>query len=510
MTTRRSLLRWAGVAGLAVAAPTAALGGYVWATAGRGNVGRVRFERRLLIPPLARPRREPTGALGFDLRLQTGSTELLPGRHSRTWGVNGGHLGPTLRLPRGEVVSPVVRNDLPEPTTLHWHGMELPAVADGGPHQMIPPGGTWRPSWRVDQPAATLWYHPHPHGATRDHVYRGVAGLILVDDDQPTGLPQEYGVDDVPLVLQDKNIAEDGTLEFDGIDFGGVNIVGLLGSEILVNGTWGPVLPVSTELVRLRVLNGSNARVYDLAFHDHRAFHLVAADAGLLPAPVEVDHVLLSPGERVELVLRVRPGERPLLRSRPPDLGTHALYDRLAGGDDEFEIVQLVAADRLRPSPALPDRLPAAAPISADPGNERRFGLGDFTINGATMDPDRIDFSVPLGVTERWRIHNVQGVPHNFHIHNAAFEVTDVDGRPPPPGLAGRKDTVYVPPGSVVGLAVSFGQHPDPRGPYMFHCHLLAHEDAGMMGQFVVIGPGTEDQVRAPGTAASPHTGGHR
>ncbi len=508
--SRRAVLRGLGLAGLATVVPAGGLAAYVWTTTSRTNVGRVRFERPLAVPPLLEGVRGPAGEVGLDLRLQAGVAELLPGRATPTWGANGPHLGPTIRVRRGDVVAARVRNDLPEATSLHWHGMKLPAVADGGPHSMIAPGAEWTPSWRVEQHAATLWYHPHPHGVTKEHVYRGVAGLLLVEDGAAAGLlPETYGVDDVPVVLQDVNIADDGALDTTGIGYGGIDIVGLLGSDILVNGTWGPVLRVVTERVRLRVLNASNSRVYDLALADGRPFHLVGTDSGLLPAPVETDHLLLSPGERAELLVGMRPGERLVLLSRPPDLQGSVIYDRLtdhlSGGDDRFELLRLDAAERLRPSPPVPSALPAADPVPPG-GRERILELGDFTINGELFAMDRVDMVVPLGGPELWRIRNGQGVPHNLHIHDAAFSVVAVDGAAPPPTLGGLKDTVFVAPGSEVAVAVAFGQYPDPHVPYMFHCHLLAHEDAGMMGQFVVVEPGTEDQVdvRSAGHAG-PH-----
>jgi FtsP/CotA-like multicopper oxidase with cupredoxin domain len=508
--SRRTALRGLGLGALAVVVPAVGVSAYAWTSTSRSNAGRVVFGRPLAVPPLLEGVRLPTGEVGLDLRLQAGTAELLPGRRTPTWGVNGPHLGPTVRVRRGDVLAPRVRNDLPEATSLHWHGMKLPAVADGGPHTMIEPGAVWTPTWRVEQPAATLWYHPHPHGTTKDHVYRGVAGLLLVEDGEAAGLlPGTYGVDDVPVVLQDVNIAEDGALDTTGIAYGGIDVVGLLGSDVLVNGTWGPVLRVSTELVRLRVLNSSNSRIYDLVLDDERPFHLVGADSGLLPAPVELEHLLLSPGERAELLVRVRPGERLLLRSRPPDLQGKVVYDRLtdhlAGGDDSFELLVLEAAERLAPSPPIPTALPAADQVL--PGGRRRLlELGDFTINGALFAMDRVDAVVPLGGPEQWRILNDQGVPHNLHIHNADFTVLSVDGGPPPARLGGRKDTIYVAPGTDVELAVSFGQYPDPHVPYVFHCHLLAHEDAGMMGQFVVVEPGTEDQVQVRAhDPAGPH-----
>jgi FtsP/CotA-like multicopper oxidase with cupredoxin domain len=192
-------------------------------------------------------------------------------------------------------------------------GMHLPADADGNPHQPIAPGDTWSPSWRIDQPAATLWYHPYPHGRTADHVCRGVAGLFLIDDpDAPSGLPSDYGVDDIPVTLQDKRLGDDGDLEM-STPTG--SAVGQLGDTILVNGTYNPHVEVHDELVRLRVLNASNGRVYNLGFDDDRSFHVVGTDGGLFPEPYTTTRVQVSSGERVEILARFSPGGRPVLRS---------------------------------------------------------------------------------------------------------------------------------------------------------------------------------------------------
>lgn len=499
--------------------PAAAAAGWLWVSASRSNVGELTFAQPLAIPPLLDGTSAVEGQRSFDLRTQTGQSTPLPGKVTATWGVNGAHLGPTLRMRRGEQVTVHVRNDLPEATTVHWHGMLLPATSDGGPHQTIEPGATWSPSWRVDQPAATLWYHPHPHGRTATHVYRGVAGLIYVRDEQtPHGLPNTYGVDDIPLILQDKNFTDDGQLDLAGVGFGGQHITGLLGDRILVNGTYDPYVRVSATHTRFRILNASNARVYDIGFTDGRRFAVVGTDDGLLPAPQPATRVRLSPGERVEVVATFSPGERTVLRSYPPDLGANPLYQRLAGGDDTFDLVQMRAADTLRDNPDLPVALAGPPDIVAGPeAPQRTLDLGDFTINGRTFDHHRIDLRVRTGVNEVWRIRNTQGLPHNVHLHNAAFQVLDVDGRPPPAWQRGHKDTVFVPPGTTVRLAVMFGPYPDRDTPYLIHCHLLAHEDAGMMAQFVVVaaggrGPaaaGTDGPIDVRNPRAPAHADGH-
>ncbi len=335
-TRRRILLATGGV----VLAASAGWGGN-WLAAykrhARSNVGTLGFRNRLRIPELLDPRAFDGGARRYKLELAPGSSEFLPGRKTATWGANGPYLAPTLRMRDGDPVALTVRNALPEPTTLHWHGMHLPPAMDGGPHQMVAPGAVWRPRWTVHQPASTLWYHPHPHGSTGSHVYRGIAGMIIVDDavSDRSGLPSAYGVDDIPLVLQDKNFHDDGALDFTESTFAdtlaGVDSLGLLGDTILVNGTHDPHFEVTTERVRLRLLNGSNARVYELGFPGDKTFHLAATENGLLKRPLALTRLRLAPGERAEIVVSFTAGEKALLRSFPPELGVGFPVDRFAG-----------------------------------------------------------------------------------------------------------------------------------------------------------------------------------
>jgi FtsP/CotA-like multicopper oxidase with cupredoxin domain len=468
---------------------------WAWSSAGVDTVGRVEFEQRLRIPPLARSHTDGQGRRVFDLTAQEGTTELRPGTRTDTWGFNGSYLGPTLRAERGEQVALRVTNDLEESTSVHWHGMHLPARMDGGPHQQVAPGDTWTPHWRVDQPASTLWYHPHPHGDTEQHVYRGLAGMFILDDPDSRvadRLPHEYGVDDIPVIVQDKDFDDDGELREGGSSLGGT---GLLGDTLLVNGTYGPYLDVTTTRVRLRLLNASTARVYDFGFSDDREFAVIGSDGGLLPAAVRQDRITLSPGERAEVVVAMRPGAQVDLRSYPPDVGA-GLLGRFAGGSDAFDVLQLRAADRLAPSPALPETLAPAPDLDVDEDGlqevDRRFELSGRSINGTQMVMSRIDESVELGSTEVWEVHNRDGMHHNFHVHDVQFQVLSVDGAAPPADYGGWKDTIYLRPSTTMLIAMRFSDYADARTPYMFHCHLLAHEDSGMMGQFAVVRPGQE------------------
>lgn len=446
------------------------------------NVGKLHFKNPLKIPELLKPAVGSDGTKHFTLTMQKGSTEFLPGKMTKTWGINGSYLGPTIRVSRGDKVAFDVVNKLDVASTLHWHGMQLPPVMDGGPHQMIEAGETWSPNWTIDQPSATAWYHPHVHGKTAQHVYRGLAGMFIIDDEDSKKLPSNYGVDDIPLIVQDKLFKSDGQLsEKDDTTFG------TLGNEILVNGTYDPFLKVTASQVRFRLLNASNARAYHFRFTDGRKFKLVANDAGLLNEPVTLDWLMLSPGERAEIVVEFKPGEETTLHSFSSGAGIE---------NGEFDLLKVVAASNLTESAPITGQLSTIPPIEVpDNARLRQFKMTmESKINDKKMKMDRIDEVVPAGAKEIWEIDNF-GWSHNFHIHDAAFRILDINGKKPPEYKTGRKDTVFIPNGAKVRLAVEFGNYPDPNHPLMYHCHILLHEDSGMMGQFLLVKPGTESQV---------------
>lgn len=443
--------------------------------------------RPLPIPPLARSTVAPDGTRVFELTAQAGTSEPVAGRSTRTWGFNGAILGPTLRARDGEKVRVRVRNTLDEETSVHWHGMHVPARSDGGPHQPIAPGGTWTAEWTVRQESATLWYHPHPHGATERHVYRGLSGFFLIDGAVAgPDLPREYGVDDVPLVIQDRRFTPAGQLDETPSDD-----VGMTGPTILTNGIAGAFLECTRSRVRLRMLNGSSGRSYHLGLSDGRRFQLVGSDGGLLAQPVETNRVFLSPGERAEIVVDLRADETVTLRSFPADAAHRGeIEPELAarfGFDDTLDVLTL-RTGAVAPSNPVPRKLATIAPIvPASTRARRKFDLQWHMINRQRMDMQRIDFRVTEGDTEVWGVSNVDNWPHNFHVHDVQFQVLTFGGGPPPAPLRGWKDTLYLAPGDRATIAMRFADHSDPVTPYMFHCHLLAHEDGGMMGQFLVL-----------------------
>lgn len=485
---------------VAVLVLTVVVGGgitFAWRQAAIDTRGEVDFDRPLAIPPLEDGRLDASGTRVFELTARAGRTDLGGDEPSQTWGFNGAYLGPTLRAHRGERVAVNVTNTLETATSVHWHGMHLPARMDGGPHQAIEPGETWRPTWEVDQPAATLWYHPHPHGETADHVSRGLAGMVILADDEEAALalPRTYGVDDLPVIVQDKDVRGSGNLGSGS------------GRSIVVNGTKGPYAAVSSQRVRLRVLNASSMRVMDFRLDNDAPFAMVASDGGLLPKPFATNHVRLSPGERAELVVTMRAGETRVLQSVKPDLAGNFLSDHFDGGAASFDVLQLRAASTLNPSPAVPTTLSttnldtAGSPDKVDV--HRSFTLNGREINARSMDMGRIDFAPAVDTTELWRVVNEGGSAHSFHVHDVQFRVLSIDGATPPPELSGLKDTIYLQPHARYRLLMRFADHADPHSPYMVHCHLLQHEDQGMMAQFVVVAAG-QQPGRLAGRPAAP------
>ncbi len=473
----------------------------------------------LQIPPLLRGE-AADGKQVFRLNLQEGSREFLPGFQTSTFGINGNYLGPTLRFKRGERVAFNISNQLNEPSSLHWHGFHLPPTQDGGPHQAIAAGAGWQPEYDVIQFAGTYWYHSHLLHESGRQVYKGLAGMIIVEDDSLSDiLPVEYGVDDVPLILQDRRFGRDGQFLYRNRYQD--DVMGMMGDTILVNGTHRPLFRPETSMVRFRVLNASNARSFDLALSDNRVFYQVACDGGLLNAPVATTRLRLGPAERAEILLQFSPGDEVSLMS----IGQSSDFPVFPGGISEmmrslnsetFELLTIRARGELRNNYPLPTqfpqvyRLPEAAATNTrtfllsmgagmrsgedkGPGTGARngtgggYGGGNYFINGRVMNMDYINERIQLNTTEIWVLNNNSPMMHPFHIHNGQFQILDRNGNPPPQNEQGWKDTVRVGSGEQVRLIMRFTDYTDESNPYMYHCHILEHEDRGMMGQFVLV-----------------------
>jgi blue copper oxidase len=433
-------------------------------------------QTRLAMPPLLDTR--ATGRLA--LTATPGSTAFAGGSGTPTAGFNQSYLGPTILMQNGGLAVEV-QNSLDEPISTHWHGLLVPGQHDGGPHLPIAPGATWQPELTIAQDPATVWYHSHIHERTAEQVYFGLAGVIHVTDgqDDARGLPSTYGIDDLTLVLQDRRFDSSGRMVYDPSMMDIMH--GFAGNRMLVNGQAGATAVVPEGIVRLRLLNGSNARIYTLFLNDARPMHLVATDGGFLPAPVALDELRLAPGERAEVLVDFSSGGAPVLMSDPAQ----------AYGVLQFATDSTLAARITR----LPDQLDGAPEdlsgaevatrqVSLEMGmGGMMMGGGSFAINGRPYDMRRIDFEVALGSVECWQIRSTM-VAHPFHVHGVRFRVVTENGGPPRPENTGWKDTVLVP--GEAEILARFDQPASRDTPFMFHCHILEHEDAGMMGQFTV------------------------
>jgi FtsP/CotA-like multicopper oxidase with cupredoxin domain len=493
--TRRQFLQAAGIGGIGLLTPLSFTG------IAAADESAPWFKNPLRLPSVLEGRVHGDERV-IDLSLGYGTSEFFNGQPTPTVGINGAYLGPVVRVQRGDNVKLNVTNRLSEPSTLHWHGLNLPAAMDGGPHQVIEPGKTWISTFKILQDASTQWYHSHTYHRTGIQVYFGLAGLFYIDDpgSSALNLPSDYGIDDIPLVLQDRSFNQDGSFRYASSMHD--RMMGMMGQFMLVNGTAFARFKAQKRLNRLRILNGSNARIYNLEFDDRREFLQIATDGGLLEAPVAMRNIVLAPGERAEVLVEFTPGKDVMMRHKPlprrAGSGT-AMMGMMAANDRPFEIMRFQAPHGSSESANIPSRLIEPRQWSAnDIARTRHFTLnmrmgmgmmrgGGFGINGRSMDMRRIDARVPLGDVEVWEIYNDSPMAHPFHIHNTQFRILDRDGQPPMANEQGSKDTVLVYPGEKVRIIIQFENYSDALSPYMFHCHILEHEDAGMMGQFVVV-----------------------
>lgn len=458
-----------------------------------------------------------TGSRRAELVAAPGETVFAAGTASRTAGFNGNYLGPIVRVAQGET-EVTVRNELDEAISSHWHGLVIPGEVDGGPHQPIAPGKSWKLALPVDQPAAPAWFHTHMHGRTAPLVHSGLAGLMQISDGQDgaRGLPVNHGVDDLTLVLQDKRPDRSGRMTYDPSMHD--SMMGFLGEVVAVNGQVGRTAVVPGSIVRLRLLNASNARIFDLSFASGRQLHLVATDGGYLPEPLAINRIALSPGERAEILVDFASSENDMLVSNNITnmmMGGGMMGGGMMGGgmmgsgtmgdrSGPFDVLAFSTDQRLEAAiDTMPDSLGGTLPaLDGTNAPMREFSLdmmmgggmlrgmlrrltggGNHAINGQSFDMDRIDFEVKSGQIERWRI-TAPMMQHPFHVHGTRFQVIAENGQPPSPRNTGWKDTVLV--NGTTDILLSFDRKAPRHAPYMYHCHILEHEDGGMMGQFTV------------------------
>jgi blue copper oxidase len=444
----------------------------------------------------------------ISLTMHADSMQILPGKKTKTLAYNSGFnfLGPTLILNKWQTVNASVINQIGDTTTLHWHGLHVPSKFDGGPHTLIMNGNTWSPSFTVLNNAAMYWYHPHFMGKTAAQAIKGASGLIIVRDSLEAALvlPRKYGVDDIPLIV--KCLQLDSSNQFMPL--------GMQDSTLLVNGVTNAQYSLPAQVIRLRLLNGSGERTFNFGFTGNKQFYIIGNDGGLLNAPILNTRIRLSPGERAEVLINlsgmngqtiylmsygselptgVQGGPTMVMSSGPP------MNSPLNGID--FNILKLnVTAQTSNPITTIPTTLVPVVPYpSAQASITRNITFtadsmmvmdGPFYFNGLSFDMMRIDYKIPLNQTEIWTILDSTMVAHPFHLHDVQFFILDRDGNSPPPEERGWKDVVLVQPNETVRIIMKFTDFTDSVIPYMFHCHILMHEDDGMMGQFVVMPQG--------------------
>lgn len=450
------------------------------------------------------PSRAPADVWRFEGKLVAGNAEALTSSPS--------YLGPTFRVRRGDRVRVHFDNALDEPTIVHWHGLQVSPENDGHPRLVVPQGGSYKYDFTVENRPGLYWYHPHPDRRTGPQVYAGLAGMFLVvdPDDEARGLPS--GERDIALVIQDRVIGGRGELVYAANP-----MLGFLGDRIFVNGAETPDFAVAAASYRLRLLNGSNSRIYKLGFGDGRPLTVIGSDGGLLAAPVQKPYVVLAPGERVELWLdfgREADGSTVSLESGAFSAGGGMMGMRGMGGMGSgarlangapFRICRFEVrgqGPRLKlPSRFEPLRWPPEAAV-VNRGRPRRFDVSmammRWLLNGRPFEMTDVAANerVKLGTTEDWEFRNPGGMmtmAHPIHLHAGQFQVIERAIAPGWEGVAqtlraglvdeGWKDTFLLLPGERVRLRIRFDRYP---GLFLYHCHNLEHEDAGMMRNFLI------------------------
>ncbi|EKT64962.1 multicopper oxidase CueO [Providencia burhodogranariea] len=509
----------------------------------------------LAIPPLI----EPDSQGQIQLAIKQGSSQFIPGKKTTTWGYNGDLLGPALSLKNGQSVNINIVNQLPEETTVHWHGLEISGEQDGGPQAIIRPNESRKVNFTINQPEATCWFHPHTHGITGYQVAMGLAGLVIIKDDESNkhGLPNTWGVDDIPVILQDKRLKEDGQIDYQ-LDVM-TAAVGWFGDLMLTNGAVFPKHIAPKGWLRLRLLNGCNARSLNISISDGRKMYVVASDGGLLAEPIAVTELPILMGERFEVLIDASDGRSFDLVTLP----VNQMGMTIAPFNQPLPVLH-IETTMSAGAGELPSVLGAIPTIPSVKGlNRRRFhlmmdmrldmqgmmmlrerygdqamgnmgghgammdghmmssnngsgmgmmkhgnmnhsnmsgmpsGSGDTdanqldihnanTINGQVFSMTEAAFDAPMNRQEVWVISGRGDMMlHPFHVHGTRFRILKENGKPVEPHRQGWKDIVKVE-GQVSEVLVEFKHPATKQHPYMAHCHLLEHEDTGMMMGFTV------------------------
>jgi bilirubin oxidase len=447
----------------------------------------------------------------FNLVLKDTFAQLRSGNQTITAGVNGAYWGPTLLINKGDEVHMNVYNKMNDSTTIHWHGFHLPAVMDGGPHQIIPPGTLWQPFWKITNQAATYWYHPHLHEMTQEHMTKGLGGFIIVRDAEEAALPlpRTYGVDDIPLAITSRRYTTGNQFVYTNTAYG---------DYVLTNGTPNAQTSLPKQVVRLRILNVETERALNLGFSDNRTFYVIGNDGGLLNAPVAVTRLKMAVGERAEILVDLTgaivgssfdlkaynsgqafgfPGAEP---------GTSGEFGSLLNNKD-FTVLHInVAATSAKPISAVPTTLVNNTYLTAaDATVSRSLTItggqpagNPFVFDNKKFEFNTINKTLDVNTTEKWTVTNTNIFSHAFHIHDVEFKIISRSTGAVGQYESGWKDVFYIAINETVTFVARFADYADPIHPFMYHCHFGNHEDEGMMGQFVVKGTTSTSDIANP------------
>ncbi len=468
----------------------------------------------LHIPPLL-----DTAKGKVTLRAQKGEHQIIPGIFSSSMGYNGWFLGPAILLHKGKQAQIEVVNELGEGTTLHSHGAIIPGSADGGPSKIIEAGTSWLLEFTVDQPAATLWFHPHKMGSTAAQVWQGLAGLYIVSDRdiENLPLPKDYGRDDIPIVIQERYLDDHGEmLPYEDVASNHMAVMnGVGGNAILINGQLQPKLDAASGWLRLRLLNSSNASSYRFSFYNQQQkkpinFYRIATEQGLLNKPEKRMHLDLATGSRTEVMLEL-PKQADTIQLEL------ALWDRNldAPSRNRYPVMNIEVNPKQTAKGQLPEILHDSdgseqqqrmielqtianqlAEASEQKTTQRNFelqmmngsmmsrdGASPYSINGDAFQANAINFDVSKGRYEVWRF-TTDMLGHPVHIHGVQFRILKSAWQPQ--GSSGWHDTFTIQTEGEAIVLLRFPENADEENPYMLHCHMLEHEEAGMMAAFTV------------------------
>jgi FtsP/CotA-like multicopper oxidase with cupredoxin domain len=493
--TPEPISRRRALALLALGSASSAVGATGWIT-GLGAPGGSRLSPADTGQILSQPEVMASSDGVLDVRLTAAAGVRLAGHDTTAWGFNGTSPGPTLRLRPGDVLRLQLVNRLDQPTNLHTHGLHVSPHGNGdNPFVTIRPGDSFDYTFHIpaNQPAGTFWYHPHHHGTVADQIFAGLVGALLVE-----GEPDLQVTGDLVLLVTDT------TLDGAGRVTPANRMAKLRGREgdlVLVNGQHEPVIAaVPGAVQRWRVINGCTSRVIALRMEGHQLTQ-IAIDGAFLPAPVDRDQVVVAPGNRTDLLVRPTGNGRYALVSDPYDRGSTTMMGDGGmgmGGDGSSNgspvtLATMTVSGPVATSPSVPTTLPAPPVPQAPAVSQRRLtfamGMADgmgamtFTIDGRTFDPGRDDQTVALGSTEEWTVVNTSPMDHPFHLHAWPFHVLDASAGTPPTGV--QQDVVLIRARGWVRLRIAFTDYP---GRSVYHCHILDHEDLGMMGTINVHG----------------------